>query len=77
MHLFSPQFLADRAGVGGATEPTGLHRAFPNSAERLRLLVSWRLSLKSTSKVPPVGVRIRDAILVFNVLFLEGHLERN
>ena len=23
----------------------------------------------------PVGVRIRDAILVFNVLWVEGHLE--
>ena len=26
---------------------------------------------------PPVGVRIRDAILVFNVLLSEGHLEPN
>ena len=42
MHLFSPQFLADRAGVGEATEPTGLHRAFPNSAERLRLAIALR-----------------------------------
>ena len=31
---------------------------------------------KGTSPLePPVGIRIRDAILVFNVPQLEGHLE--
>jgi hypothetical protein len=31
----------------------------------------------SIRTLPPVGVKIRDAILVFNVLYLEGHLEPN
>jgi hypothetical protein len=33
--------------------------------------------MASMNTQAPVGVRIRHAILVFNILYLEGHLEPN
>jgi hypothetical protein len=38
------------------------------------LSITVKRSIRNT---PPVGVRICDPILVFNVLWLEGHLEPN
>ena len=54
---------------------------FPGSLRRCKscdqdFTTQYHLTLHNAS-TPPVGVRIRDAILVFNILWLEGYLEPN
>jgi hypothetical protein len=57
--------------------PCASQRSIPHRMMFMTIEVwRWECFLIS-SHTPPVGVRIRDAILVFNVLWLEGHLEPN
>jgi hypothetical protein len=62
--------------------PTDHYRLhFPGSLRRCKscdqaFTTQYHLTFNNAS-TPPVGVRIHDAILVFNILWLEGHLEPN